>query len=164
VSAYWVHHPTEGDYLIDAGLARAFGRQGGNYTALLRLILVLIGAGSRSTDGADVASRFGSRGISRRAVFLTHLHRDQTSGLVDLPVYRELLRAVRTDHDGADVRGRCVHRRKASTNSSMDIPASRISARRRPVFSSAWSGTVSAWRALVGCRSRKWLPRCRTIW
>jgi hypothetical protein len=42
VSAYWVHHPTEGDYLIDAGLARAFGRKGGNYTALLRLILVLI--------------------------------------------------------------------------------------------------------------------------
>ncbi len=39
VSAYWVHHPTEGDYLIDAGLARAFAREGGNYTALLRLIL-----------------------------------------------------------------------------------------------------------------------------
>jgi glyoxylase-like metal-dependent hydrolase (beta-lactamase superfamily II) len=80
-----VHHPTEGDYLIDAGLARAFGRKGGNYTALLRLILVLIGAGSRSTDGADVASRFGSRGISPRAVFLTHLHGDHTSGLVELP-------------------------------------------------------------------------------
>src|SRR6185503_3888758 len=39
VSAYWVHHPTEGDYLIDAGLARAFAREGGNYTRLLRLML-----------------------------------------------------------------------------------------------------------------------------
>lgn len=59
VSAYWVHHPTEGDYLIDAGFARTFARKGGNYTGLLRLILALIGAGSRSTDGADVAPRFG---------------------------------------------------------------------------------------------------------
>ena len=85
VSAYWVHHPTEGDYLIDAGLARAFAREGGNYTALLRLVLVLIGAESRSTDGADVASQLRARGISPRAVFLTHLHGDHTSGLVDLP-------------------------------------------------------------------------------
>jgi glyoxylase-like metal-dependent hydrolase (beta-lactamase superfamily II) len=83
--AYWVHHPTEGDYLIDAGLARAFAREGGNYTGLLRLILALIGAESRSTDGADVASQLRSRGISPRAVFLTHLHGDHTSGLVDLP-------------------------------------------------------------------------------
>ena len=85
VSAYWVHHPTEGDYLIDAGLARAFAREGGNYTALLRLILALIGAKNHSTDGADVASQLRSRGISPRAVFLTHLHGDHTSGLVDLP-------------------------------------------------------------------------------
>jgi N-acyl homoserine lactone hydrolase len=85
VSAYWVHHPSEGDYLIDAGLARAFAREGGNYPALLRLILALIGAESRSTDGADVASQFGPRGISPRAVFLTHLHGDHTSGLADLP-------------------------------------------------------------------------------
>jgi N-acyl homoserine lactone hydrolase len=84
VLAYWVHHPTEGDYLIDAGLARAFAREGGNYTSLLRLILALIGAESRSTDGADVASQLRSRGISPRAVFLTHLHGDHTSGLVDL--------------------------------------------------------------------------------
>lgn len=85
VLAYWVHHPTEGDYLIDAGLARAFAGEGGNYTGLLRLILALIGAESRSTDGADVASQLGSHGISPRAVFLTHLHGDHTSGLVDLP-------------------------------------------------------------------------------
>ena len=85
VLAYWVHHPTEGDYLIDAGLARAFAREGGNYTALLRLILALIGAENHSTDGADVASQLRSRGISPRAVFLTHLHGDHTSGLVDLP-------------------------------------------------------------------------------
>jgi glyoxylase-like metal-dependent hydrolase (beta-lactamase superfamily II) len=85
VLAYWVHHPTEGDYLIDAGLARAFAREGGNYTSLLRLILALIGAESRSTDGADVASQLRSRGVSPRAVFLTHLHGDHTSGLVDLP-------------------------------------------------------------------------------
>jgi glyoxylase-like metal-dependent hydrolase (beta-lactamase superfamily II) len=85
VSAYWVHHPTEGDYLIDAGLARAFAHNGGNYTALLRLLLALFGAESRSTDGADVASQLRSRGISPRAVFLTHLHGDHTSGLVDLP-------------------------------------------------------------------------------
>ena len=85
VLAYWVHHPTEGDYLIDAGLAHAFAREGGNYTALLRLILALIGAESHSMDGADVASQLSSRGISPRAVFLTHLHGDHTSGLVDLP-------------------------------------------------------------------------------
>jgi len=85
VSAYWVHHPTEGDYLIDAGLARAFTGEGGNYTRLLRLILALIGAESRSPDGADVASQLGARGISPRAVFLSHLHGDHTSGLVDLP-------------------------------------------------------------------------------
>lgn len=85
VSAYWVHHSTEGDYLIDAGLARAFAREGGNYTALLRLILALIGAENHSTDGADVASQLRSRDISPRAVFLTHLHGDHTSGLVDLP-------------------------------------------------------------------------------
>lgn len=85
VLAYWVHHPTEGDYLIDAGLARAFAHKGGNYTALLRLLLALIGAESRSPDGADVASQLRSRGISPRAVFLTHLHGDHTSGLVDLP-------------------------------------------------------------------------------
>ena len=85
VSAYLVHHPTEGDYLIDAGLARAFVHEGGNYTALLRLVLQLFGAENRSTDGADVASQLRSRGISPRAVFLTHLHGDHTSGLVDLP-------------------------------------------------------------------------------
>ncbi len=85
VSAYWVHHPSEGDYLIDAGLARAFARDGGNYTGLLRLILALIGAESRSTDGADVASQLRARGVLPRAVFLTHLHGDHTSGLVDLP-------------------------------------------------------------------------------
>lgn len=85
VSAYWVHHPTEGDYLIDAGLSRAFAHEGGNYTALLRLMLALFGAETRSADGADVASRLESRGISPRAVFLTHLHADHTSGLVDLP-------------------------------------------------------------------------------
>ncbi|HEX6271836.1 MAG TPA: MBL fold metallo-hydrolase [Polyangiaceae bacterium] len=85
VQAYWVHHPTEGDYLIDAGLARAFAHDGGNYTGLLRLVLALIGAESRSTDGADVASQLRSRGISPRAVFLTHLHGDHTSGLADLP-------------------------------------------------------------------------------
>src|SRR5688572_6181581 len=50
VSAYWVHHPTEGDYLIDAGFAHAFAREGDNYTGLLRLILALIGAESHSTD------------------------------------------------------------------------------------------------------------------
>lgn len=66
-------------------LARAFAREGGNYTGLLRLILALFGAESRSTDGADVASQLRSRGISPRAVFLTHLHGDHTSGLVDLP-------------------------------------------------------------------------------
>ena len=84
VSAYWVHHATEGDYLIDAGLARAFAHNGGNYTALLRLLLALFGAESHSTDGVDVTSQLRSRGISPRAVFLTHLHGDHTSGLVDL--------------------------------------------------------------------------------
>ncbi len=85
VLAYWVHHPTEGDYLIDAGLAQAFARDGGNYTALLRLMLAVFGVESQSTDGADVGSQLRSRGISPRAVFLTHLHGDHTSGLVDLP-------------------------------------------------------------------------------
>jgi glyoxylase-like metal-dependent hydrolase (beta-lactamase superfamily II) len=85
VSAYWVHHPTEGDYLIDAGLSRAFAHDGGNYTRLLRLILALFGTESRSTKGADVASQLRSRGISPRTVFLTHLHADHTSGLSDLP-------------------------------------------------------------------------------
>jgi N-acyl homoserine lactone hydrolase len=85
VSAYWVHHPTEGDYLIDAGLARAFVRDGGNYTSLLRLVLAAFGAESHSTDGADVASQLASRAVTPRAVFLTHLHGDHTSGLVDLP-------------------------------------------------------------------------------
>jgi N-acyl homoserine lactone hydrolase len=85
VSAYSVHHPTAGDYLIDAGLARAFAREGGNYTRLLRLVLTLMSAENHTTDGADVASRLRSRGISPRAVFLTHLHGDHTSGLVDLP-------------------------------------------------------------------------------
>jgi N-acyl homoserine lactone hydrolase len=85
VSAYWVHHPTKGDYLIDAGFAQAFAREGGNYTALLRLMLALFGAESHGTAGADVASQLRARGISPRAVFLTHLHGDHTSGLVDLP-------------------------------------------------------------------------------
>jgi N-acyl homoserine lactone hydrolase len=85
VLAYWVHHPTAGDYLIDAGLAHAFAREGGNYTGLLRLMLALFGAESHSTDGADVASQLRARGISPRGVFLTHLHGDHTSGLVDLP-------------------------------------------------------------------------------
>jgi N-acyl homoserine lactone hydrolase len=85
VLAYRVHHPTEGDYLIDAGLAEAFAREDGNYTGLLRLVLALIGAESHSTDGTDVASQLRARGISPRAVFLTHLHGDHTSGLVDLP-------------------------------------------------------------------------------
>lgn len=85
VLAYWVHHPTEGDYLIDAGFAHAFAGEGGNYTGLLRLILALFGTESHSTNGADVASQLRSRGSSPRAVFLTHLHGDHTSGLVDLP-------------------------------------------------------------------------------
>lgn len=87
VLAYWVHHPTEGDYLIDAGFARAFAREGGNYTRLLRLMLALIGVENHGTEGADAASQLGSRGASPRAVFLTHLHGDHTSGLVDFPAH-----------------------------------------------------------------------------
>ena len=87
VLAYWVHHPTEGDYLIDAGLARAFAHEGGNYTGLLRLILALIGAESRSTDGADVASQLvriqklnGSVGICRHRLAID-LAEQLSSGL-----------------------------------------------------------------------------------
>lgn len=85
VSAYWVHHPTKGDYLIDAGLSRAFAHEGGNYTGLLRLMLALLGAETHSTDKADAMSRLESHGISPQAVLLTHLHADHTSGLGDLP-------------------------------------------------------------------------------
>jgi len=48
-----------------------------------------------------------------------------------------------------------TYRRNASINSSTVMPASRMRARRSPVFNSPWSGTVSGTRALVGCRSRK---------
>ena len=105
VSAYWVHHPTEGDYLIDAGLARAFAREGGNYTALLRLILALIGAENHSTDGADVASQLRSRGISPRAVQVGEEHGSRRPHLGARRPPRSSARGVRARRSHVHAKG-----------------------------------------------------------
>ena len=63
--------------------------------------------------------------------------------------------------NSSPVRPAQIHPR-ASTDSSTVMPASRMSARKRPVLSSAWSGTVRGSRALSRWRNLMWLPRWRT--
>lgn len=78
VLAYLVRHETKGDFLVDAGLGSAFARGGGNYTTLLSLLLSVVGAEPTQVAGTDVAARLAARGITPKAVFLTHLHGDHT--------------------------------------------------------------------------------------
>src|SRR5262245_197380 len=44
VITYHVRHPQRGDFLIDAGLSRAFAAGGGNYSAALRGLLAAMGS------------------------------------------------------------------------------------------------------------------------
>lgn len=84
VLAYLVRHREAGDFLVDAGLAASFAEGDGNYADLLSLLLASMGAKVAEGPGRDVATELRERGARPRAVFLTHLHADHTSGLADL--------------------------------------------------------------------------------
>lgn len=84
VLAYLLHHPRHGYFLVDAGLSRTFSDGGGNYSAPLEKLLSTMGVETRQSPGEDLASQLRRRGVVPRKVFLTHLHEDHTSGLVDL--------------------------------------------------------------------------------
>ncbi len=84
VLAHLVHHPRHGYFLVDVGLSRAFAEGRGNYSAPLAEMLSKIGVETRQSAGEDVATQLRARGVVPRRIFLTHLHEDHTSGLVDL--------------------------------------------------------------------------------
>ncbi len=83
VLAYHLHHPTQGDYLIDAGLSDVFASGDTNYTALLRLLLLALDAKPHQDPGQSALAQLGDSAAAVRGVFVTHLHADHTSGLTD---------------------------------------------------------------------------------
>ncbi|MGH1346917.1 MAG: MBL fold metallo-hydrolase [Nannocystales bacterium] len=85
VLAHLVRHEQYGDFLVDAGLSQSFTlNRAGNYTALLRTALWLIGAEVDQPQGTGLGELLQARGAEPTTVFLTHLHADHTSGLEDL--------------------------------------------------------------------------------
>lgn len=78
VFVHWVHHPVQGDWLIDTGLDRSFrtGADGNIHGLLVRRYI----RASMQDQGQDVEARIAKLGIKPAGVFFTHLHGDHTAG------------------------------------------------------------------------------------
>lgn len=83
VMSHWMQHPIKGNFLIDAGLSKEFSVDGGNYNYLLRLTMHLIGVNTKQWINMDSATQLMKKRITPKAIFLTHLHADHTSGIAD---------------------------------------------------------------------------------
>lgn len=83
VMSYWLQHPVKGNFLIDAGLSKTFASGTGNYNYLLSIILRAINAKTKQSANMSSASKLKQNNVTPKAIFLTHLHADHTSGIVD---------------------------------------------------------------------------------
>jgi glyoxylase-like metal-dependent hydrolase (beta-lactamase superfamily II) len=83
VLVHWVHHPTLGDFLIDAGFDDSFAKHPpyGNYTDAMRLFNWVNHVSNRQEPGTDLASQLARVNVHPKAVFFTHLHPDHTAGV-----------------------------------------------------------------------------------
>lgn len=78
-----VRHAAEGDYLVDAGLDRAFQANAyGSIRGILKRILWPLKSYQRK--GQDIASLLAGRKIRLKGVFFSHMHADHISGVRDL--------------------------------------------------------------------------------
>ena len=83
IMSHWLRHPVKGDFLIDAGLSKTFSTGTGNYNYLLNLIFYLLDAKSKQSAHMDSVSQLAVSNVTPKAIFLTHLHADHTSGVAD---------------------------------------------------------------------------------
>jgi glyoxylase-like metal-dependent hydrolase (beta-lactamase superfamily II) len=85
VYAHWVHHPSRGDLLVDAGLDASFAADSmGNFRPPARAVHRLMGASFALKPGEDLAAQLARRGATPSMVLLTHAHGDHTAGLLAL--------------------------------------------------------------------------------
>lgn len=83
VLVHWVHHPTLGDFLVDAGFDGSFAKHPpyGNYTDAMRLFNWVNRVSNRQDPGTDLAAQLARVNVRPKAVFFTHLHPDHTAGV-----------------------------------------------------------------------------------
>jgi glyoxylase-like metal-dependent hydrolase (beta-lactamase superfamily II) len=83
VLVHWVHHPSVGDFLVDAGFDDSFAKHQpyGNYTEAMSLFNWMNGVTNRQEPGADLAAQLARVNVHPKAVFFTHLHPDHTGGV-----------------------------------------------------------------------------------
>ena len=86
VYAHLIRHPRRGDFLVDSGLDESFARSdSGNIKRMGRLWMALAGITFSQKAKTDLLSLLKIEKANPRAVYLTHLHLDHTTGLPALP-------------------------------------------------------------------------------
>jgi glyoxylase-like metal-dependent hydrolase (beta-lactamase superfamily II) len=93
VLVHWVHHPSRGDFLIDAGFDDSFAKRPpyGNYTEAMKLFNWANGVTNRQEPRADLATQLARLNMHPQAVFFTHLHPDHTGGVPALGPQTEFI-------------------------------------------------------------------------
>jgi len=83
VFSHLIQHPTQGNFLIDAGLNSSF--QQGNQGDLKGWIASNFVKDSFQKPAQNIAAQINSLGVKLKGIFFTHLHSDHTPGLTELP-------------------------------------------------------------------------------
>lgn len=82
ILAYWINHPKEGNFLIDAGLSKTFKKEG-NYNKFMRSILSSMNVKTSQSGYKSAFEFISEKNITLNGIFFTHLHADHTSGARD---------------------------------------------------------------------------------
>lgn len=83
VFSHLIQHPTQGNFLIDAGLNSSF--QQGDQGDLKGWIASYFVKDSFQEPGQNIGAQITKLGVKLDGVFFTHLHSDHTPGLTELP-------------------------------------------------------------------------------
>lgn len=82
ILAYWLKHPQEGNFLIDAGLSKMFKNKG-NYNDFMSSILSSMHVKTSQANHKSAFESMSQRKEKLNGIFFTHLHADHTSGTAD---------------------------------------------------------------------------------